>query len=146
MDTTLVALRPNSWKVGGGAVLIVGLILAAHLNGYESKHVEFTAGNLFHGGGGAEANHALFAFEGGTITIHYEVTDLKRGGLQIYVFQNWGRPLGDAVAKKFIDQPGEGRLKVKVPETGFYSVVCGGRSSRNANGYDLRYSAWWRSW
>ena len=88
----------SPWRAGGGLRLpwkyslwvppvVLGLIYLSLTRGYESRHITFahlssTASGLTLGNG------TVWAFEGQTISVDYDVTELRRGHLRIFIMQD----------------------------------------------------------
>lgn len=122
--------------------LVLGFGYWSATHGYESKHVRYDGGFSGSSSGVSSDDNSIFAFKGQTITVDYNVKQLRRGRFWVHVFSAWG-PVGqrDSVSR-YIESTGPGSVELIARETGRYYVSCDG--SPDGNGYDVTYTASWR--
>ena len=83
----------------------------------------------------------FYYWQGQEVMLHH-TTDIRDGGLRVYLAQGGGlrKPAFDAVT---ISESGEGEIVYKVPQSGFYSWTISPTVTRGSKGYDLTYTASW---
>lgn len=110
--------------------------------GSESHHIQYGGGFTSTKSGMSLGGNSVFALEGQTIRVNYDVTAIPHGKLRIRLLRSRFLDLPDVLERRTIGSPGPGEFEIQAPGTGFYKIECDG--SPDGNGYDVTYTTSWK--